>query len=924
MRNATLRFLALVIGVFLISGAAPVQAQGTFAHGAVVALQGTPHLWFADEQGLLHWGGDTRALAGKHIVWSNRVEVSLEQLRTLPVGDPWLTAGLLKDGDPIYQVKWESEWPLPKLLHIQSIKDVELFGINGSNYGNFVIEKSEWERRFGVSAAGLQRSTLAAATSLGAVAPTSPASDRDVLIAFYNATGGASWARKQNWVSDAPLNLWYGVETDENGRVIKLDLDTGARWGGNQLRGSLPAELGYLTNLEVLELGDNRLTGPLPAELGNLTRLKVLSLFGNDLSGPLPVELGNLTYLERLVLNNNRNLSRLLPQSLTGLTRLTEFKFGNTRLCPPADSAFRTWLQRAVRGTFSLWPGCNVTLSPASTPEPKLASDRDALIALYNATGGANWLYNKYWLSDEPIGRWHGVRTDENGRVTRLVIHPPGGYYGNNMVGSLPAALGHLTHLEALFLGEPNNLSGSLPHSMTRLTNLRSLSISRGLCVPANDAFRVWIEGIEHFSGRRCPSALGDRDVLVALYHATGGRNWGANTYWLSDAPIHLWHGVQTDENGRVTKLELDHGGRGFGNNLVGSLPAELGHLAHLEVLKLSNNNLTGPLPAALGNLTKLKVLELYNNDLAGPLPAELGNLSSLELLDFYSNSNLGGPLPQSLTRLTRLKTLKFGSTKLCPPANSAFRTWLQRVTIGTPSIWYGCHVSQQSAATDRAALVALYNATDGKNWGCKLNWLSNEPIGLWCGVATDDNGHVTRLNLSRSWLTGPLPAELGSLTHLEELLLSDNLLTGPLPAELGNLTKLEVLSLRNNNLTGPLPASWGNLTNLKHLYLDENSLTGPLPVEWSNLTNILSLKLDSNRLTGPIPTEWGNLTRLDLLWLSGNNLRGALPHSMTKLTRLRGLYLSNTGLCVPADSAFEAWTRGIDQFYGQWGCPAA
>ncbi len=165
MRNATFRFLVLVVTVFLLGSVAPVQAQGAFSHGTVVALQGTPHLWFADEHGVLHWGGDTRALAGKHIAWSNRVEVSLDQLRTLPVGDPWLSAGLLKDGDPIYLVKWETDWPLPQLLHIQSIKDVELFGINGSNYGNFVIERGTWEQRYGISAAGLQRGTLAAATA---------------------------------------------------------------------------------------------------------------------------------------------------------------------------------------------------------------------------------------------------------------------------------------------------------------------------------------------------------------------------------------------------------------------------------------------------------------------------------------------------------------------------------------------------------------------------------------------------------------------------------------------------------------------------------------------------------------------------------------------------------------------------------------
>ena len=125
-------------------------------------------------------------------------------------------------------------------------------------------------------------------------------------------------------------------------------------------------------------------------------------------------------------------------------------------------------------------------------------------------------------------------------------------------------------------------------------------------------------------------------------------------------------------------------------------------------------------------------------------MPAELGNLTNLEVLDFDSNSNLGGPLPQSLTRLTRLKRFRFYSTRLCPPANSTFRTWLRSVSNSTDSTWYGCHASQQSAATDRAALVALYNATDGKNWRINRHWLSDEPIGLWYGVATDRNGHVT------------------------------------------------------------------------------------------------------------------------------------------------------------------------------------
>ena len=163
MRHARLLATAVVIITAAVASASQAHAQGTFAPGTVVQLQDTPHLWFADEHGVLHWGGDTRALSGKHIAWNNRVKVSLEQLQAMPIGDPWLSAGLLKDGDPIYLVKWESDWAEPQLFHIRSISDVELFGINGNNYGKFVLNKDSWETRYGINSSELGRSVLAPA-----------------------------------------------------------------------------------------------------------------------------------------------------------------------------------------------------------------------------------------------------------------------------------------------------------------------------------------------------------------------------------------------------------------------------------------------------------------------------------------------------------------------------------------------------------------------------------------------------------------------------------------------------------------------------------------------------------------------------------------------------------------------------------------
>jgi hypothetical protein len=159
---------ALVIGLlghYSLASVPTTTAQCTYSEGTPVQLVGTPHLFIADAQGVLHWGGDTRALAGKEILWGNQCTVTLSELTAATRGDPWLSAGLPKIGDPIYLAKWEDTDRAPRFLRIQSIPDVELFGINTANYGNFIMERGPWEQRFGFSVATLRVGPLASAAS---------------------------------------------------------------------------------------------------------------------------------------------------------------------------------------------------------------------------------------------------------------------------------------------------------------------------------------------------------------------------------------------------------------------------------------------------------------------------------------------------------------------------------------------------------------------------------------------------------------------------------------------------------------------------------------------------------------------------------------------------------------------------------------
>lgn len=101
-------------------------------------------------------------------------------------------------------------------------------------------------------------------------------------------------------------------------------------------------------------------------------------------------------------------------------------------------------LPRAVRALLAAAAGC--AMFPAGVAaQGAVATERAALEALYEATGGADWVNGTNWKTDAPLGQWYGVSTDDRGRVIELEL-------GNNgLVGSIPPELADLVHLERLF-----------------------------------------------------------------------------------------------------------------------------------------------------------------------------------------------------------------------------------------------------------------------------------------------------------------------------------------------------------------------------------------------------------------------------------------------------------------------------------------
>ena len=145
-----------------------------------------------------------------------------------------------------------------------------------------------------------------------------------------------------------------------------------------------------------------------------------------------------------------------------------------------------------------------------------------------------------------------------------------------------------------------------------------------------------------------------------------------------------------------------------------------------------------------------------------------------MQLILLHGN-RLAGALPQSFVGLTALESFYFlNNAGLCAPVDDAFQIWLRSI----PHV-LGSSCAPVDSAEDRAALVALYRATDGGSWRKNTNWLSDQPIREWHGVINNANGRVTKLFLFGNQLTGPIQVELSRLSNLERLNLGSNQLTG-------------------------------------------------------------------------------------------------------------------------------------------------
>lgn len=355
-------------------------------------------------------------------------------------------------------------------------------------------------------------------------------------------------------------------------------------------------------------------------------------------------------------------------------------------------------------------------------------TDREVLVALFNATNGPAWKENSGWLTNEPLDSWHNVTTNpNNGRVVTLDLAGNGldgrippelgsltelvllDLSGNSLYGEVPSELGNLNNLQAMrmisnnlvgelppALGElpdltymdfsTNNLWGEIPSELGNLLNLQILVLEYNEFIGEIPPELGNLKNVHtmqlndnRLSGE-IPVELGDLEKLKILQLGWNGLSGTVPPEFSNLAEIQI---LDLGTNQLSGEVPSELGGLGnlqdlilAKNRLTGTIPPELGNLRDLELLSLHDNELSGVIPSELGKLNELQVLRIERNELTGRIPPELGNLTNLERLDLYENQ-LSGELPLELADLTNLDQVVFFGTQLCAPLDAEIQDWL-------------------------------------------------------------------------------------------------------------------------------------------------------------------------------------------------------------------------------------------------------
>ena len=573
--------------------------------------------------------------------------------------------------------------------------------------------------------------------------------------------------------------------------------------------------------------------------------------------------------------------------------------------------------------------------------------EREALLTLYQSTGGNGWVDNSGWLGS--VGSecsWYGVTCDE-GETAVVDI----ALWSNGLVGTIPSSIGDFSALRGLALAA-NDLTGPIPSSIGNLGSLVSLNLQENRLtgeIPSALGSLTNLEEIHLFDNELTgpiPASLGQLGALRMLTLGNNGLSGFlppelgslSSMEYLDLGGLQLSGPIPTSfgQMSNLDYLNLESSG------ISGLIPPELGLLFALESLHLSYNMLSGAIPPELEGLTSIEELYLTANRLTGPIPGELTTLSTLRSLTLDSNQ-LSGTIPATIDDLVNLEYLSLGYNQLSGTIPADLGRLANLTYLDMPGNRFSGVIPPELADATALTYIDLSGNEDDETGtggltgqipvrlgelenlrvlelshndldGAIPSQLGNVPNLEWLGIAENRlSGTIpdSLANLSKlQWISafgnqleGPVPLWLGELGGLKALLLGNNSLTGGIPAGITTLVELETLDLCGNFITGPIPPDIGKLNRLEYLTFCENDFSGPIPDGIWTLENLIELRLEDNQLSGVIPPEIANLSKVEVLLLGDNQIEGTIPNEIAELQSVTVLGLDGNRLTgsIPA-----------------------
>ena len=548
------------------------------------------------------------------------------------------------------------------------------------------------------------------------------------LIVLYEELNVENW--RNPWNLKQPITGWSGLTFDEvNGeqRVVGITFN------------------------------DWQMQGELPNEIGNLRELKRIKMSGNSLTGRVPNGLVNLRKLETLDISFSENVSWFLPENMSDLKSLKEFKVGGLNI--HLTSFNRLYKVETLEAISITW----------STIQGKLPDGISSLTKLKNLNLGGTRITSL----PSDITTLSELVVLNIGRCSKLT--------------SLPENIGDLSQLEQLDMN--NSGVEILPEGFGRLTGLKSLNISYcGALKTLSQDFGN-LRNMTSFNMVSCaaleslPESFGDLIQLTTLSLSR------------CESLVSLPESIGKLTG--LTSLDLSN------CKSLQTLPSSISKLSNIKELSMSSCASLSSLPETVADMKWLKKIVLTNTSLTS-LPAFFSQMTSLEELDITGPYQGGGMQGDAATLFAGMTGLK----KLSADYNSfsGDLAWIKNL----PNL----EVLKMNKNQ-------LSGNIDFTNFGSKLTEISlaeNLLTGTLKGIG--NLTAVKKLDLNKNQLSGALPSEMGACTVMTNLNLKDNNLTGTIPIEVTQMMQLTWggLGLSGNQMSGEIPSevlSWSKWSSL-------------------------------------------------------------------------------------------------------------